>query len=211
MKNLLENDFSNIYDNQGKLHAINEMIVTGSFRFCDHYACNSCIPFFSHNCEHETLRFYSNSSVHCLDIESFFNSFRHLSGDRCDKLLYNNQKCVLMDMYCGMSEYLEPHQLEGKIVTGKKEKVRNQIEKTIDRLYSIPSIATFLNNLPEKVGLFGYRSKDDTLFASIPKQISASMNIFLKMAKMQAHRKLSAPMSHGFRFMMCSYPQEYRW
>ena len=116
-----------------------------------------------------------------------------------------------MDMYCGMSEYLDPHLNDGNMVIGKKTKVRQQIEKTIDRLYTIPDIATFVNGIPEKLGIFAYRAKDDGLFANVPSQISRSREMFLRISKAQANRKLAAPMSHGFKYVMHSYPSVYRW
>ena len=97
------------------------------------------------------------------------------------------------------------------MVIGKKTKVRQQIEKTIERLYSITDIAVFVDGLSEKFGIFAYRAKDDGLFANVPVRISRSKAMFLRFSKEQANRRLAAPMSHGFKYVMHSYPSVYQW
>lgn len=211
MKDLLEKHMSMLYDNKGTIHLMNEITVSGAFSLKDDKACGQCIPFFSGNCGHETFLIHSNSDIHCLDIEAFFDGFKNVLGDRCDRLLYDGRKCVLLDLYCGMSEYLDPHKKEKKVVTGKKEKARNQIEKTIERLCSVHDIEDYLNGMSEKVGVFGYRSKDEEMFKNIPKTLRQSEKAFLMPYIMQAERRLASPMSHGFIFLMHSYPKRYEW
>lgn len=211
MKQLLETQFSQRYDTHGRSHPINEVIINNEIALCDYKACNRCIPFFASVCGHETFLLHVSSPVKMLDIESFINSFPNIQGERCDGLFHDGRKIVLMDMYCGMSEYLDPHLNDGNMVIGKKTKVRQQIEKTIDRLYSIPNIAVFVDGLSEKFGIFAYRAKDDGLFANVPVQISRSKAMFLRSSKEQAKRRLAAPMSHGFKYVMHSYPSVYKW
>lgn len=211
MKDLLEKHMSMLYDNKGTIHLMNEITVSGAFSLKDDKACGQCIPFFSRNCGNETFLIHTNSDIHCLDIETFLNGFKNVSGDRCDRLLYDERKCMLLDLYCGMSEYLDPHKKEKKVVTGKKEKARNQIEKTIERLCSVHDIEDYLNGMSEKVGVFGYRSKDEEMFKNIPKTVRKSEKAFLMFYKMQAERRLASPMPHGFYFIMHSYPKRYEW
>lgn len=211
MKQLLEVQFSQQYDSHGRSHSIGEVVVNGDYSLYDDNSCNPCISFFKLHCNKQTILFYSTSPVKLLDIESFLNSFPKLQGERCDRLLYDARKLILMDMYCGMSEYLDPHLKDGNIVVGKKTKVRQQIEKTIDILYSVHDIAKFMDGITEKLGVFAYRAKDDGLFANVPVQISRTREMFLRISKAQANRRLAAPMSHGFKYVMHSYPQVYKW
>ena len=211
MKQLLETRFSQHYDANGRSHPVNEVTINGDVALSDYHACNICKSFFYMTCGHQTFLLHASSPVKMLDIESFINSFPNIQGERCDRLLHDGRKIVLMDMYCGMSEYLDPHLNDGNMVIGKKTKVRQQIEKTIDRLYTIPDIATFVNGIPEKLGIFAYRAKDDGLFANVPVQISRSKAMFLRSSKEQEKRRLAAPMSHGFKYVMHSYPSVYQW
>ncbi len=211
MKDLLEKHMSMLYDNKGTIHVMNEITVSGVFSLKDDKACGQCIPFFSRNCGNETFLIHTNSDIHCLDIETFLNGFKNVSGDRCDRLLYDERKCMLLDLYCGMSEYLDPHKRSRTVVAGKKEKARNQIEKTIERLYSVQDIADHLDRMEEKTSVFGYRSKDEEMFKNIPKTVRKSEKAFLMFYKMQAERRLASPMSHGFIFLMHSYPKRYEW
>lgn len=211
MKQLLEEQFSKAFDANGHIHPVKERIINGDISFRDEKACSVCKHFFYSQCGHQTFLIHTTTDIHSIDIELYFNSFHQLKGERCDILFYDQNKCVLMDMYCGMSEYLNPHLMKGEIVAGKKEKVRIQISETIERLYSVPAIATFLDRLPIKEGVFGYRAKDEHLFLNTPKVISSTVQMFLRWSAMQANRRLAAPMEHGFRFLMNSYPHIYQW
>lgn len=211
MRHLLEHQFTEVYDNSGKAHSADLRVIAGDVTFRDSKACDVCIPFFYKGCGHQTFLIHTDSTVNAIDIERFLNTFKSLPGDRCDYLFYDDHKCVLMDLYCGMSEFLDPHRRDSEIVRGKKEKVRSQITKTIERLYSVPALASRLDGMHIKEGVFGYRSKDDGLFAKVPKTVATSFDAFLLMSRAQANRRLAAPMVHGFRFLTCQYPNIYQW
>lgn len=211
MKQWLENQFAQHYDTQGNRHVVREDVLVGDAALHDAHACGSCIPFFSSTCEHETFRIHTAHPVSCLALEEFFNGFRNLPGERCDVMLVDERKVALVDMYCGMSDYLEPHAVDGKKTIGKKAKVRQQIESALTRLCSIPEIASFLAGVPEKVGIFAYRAKDEELFVNVPRQVSRSMNMFLRLNKAQNERRLSLPMPHGVVYVMHAFPALYEW
>ena len=211
MKLLLENQFAQRYDPQGGVHVVREEVLVGDAGLHDECSCRACQPFFSEACEHETFRFHADNPVRCLALEEFFNGFRNLRGERCDVMLLDGRKVALVDMYCGMSDYLEPHWVEGQRAIGKKAKVRQQIEATLARLCTVPEIASFLDGMPEKAGIFAYRAKDEDLFVRVPRQVSRSVNMFLRLNKEQNKRRLSLPMSHGFTYIIHAYPARYAW
>lgn len=211
MKQLLENQFARMYDSSRKVHTVHEEILEGDVALYDEHACRGCIPFFSNACEHETFKLHTESAVTFLAIEAFFNGFQHLKGERCDAMLLDDHKVVLLDMYCGMSEYMDPHWVDGKEAVGKNMKVRQQIEATLQRLYAVPEIAAHLDGLPERIGIFGYRAKDAGLFQNVPRTVSRAMDMFLAIRRNQQARRLAMPMSHGFRYVMLAYPDTYNW
>lgn len=211
MKELLENQFSLMYDPSRKRHTVQEDVLIGDRSLRDEQSCGQCKPFFTQTCEHETFLIHADSSVRLLAIEGFLNSFPKIEGERCDVLLFDENKIVLLDMYCGMSDYLDSHRVEGKEVIGKKAKVRQQIEATLNRFYTVEDIAVYLDAIPEKFGVFAYRAKDEELFTNVPKTVARSMNQFLGISKAQTKRRLAAPMSHGFRYVMQAYPNRYQW
>lgn len=210
MKILLEKYFSLHHDKV--THQVNSREINGDCYFYDNFSCQQCIPFFKRYCKHETFLLHTNSIVNAIEIEQFLNSFINLHNcERCDILLTDNHKIALIDMYCGMSEYLYDHTIEGKQAIGKKTKARRQIESTIKLLCEIPEINDALNNMTEKIGIFAYRAKDDELFANVPKIVSNSMDKFLIIGNQQAKRQLAAQMSNGFKYIMHHYPDRYQW
>lgn len=211
MKNLLEEQFSKIFDSDHASHCVKYCQRSGNFSFHDDKACKQCIPFFSENCEHQTFLVHSDAVVEILDIEDFLNSFTSLQGERCDCLLYDASKIAFLDMYCGMSQYVEIHITDGKYVIGKKTKVRQQIEATVNRLYEITDIKNYIESKTERYGIMGYRAKDEEIFRNVPKKISSSVNKFLRIKKILQERRLSLPMRHGFKFIVVAYPSRYLW
>ncbi len=211
MKNLLENEFTDQYEMTGKKHPVSFSTVVGNVSCCDEISCKQCIPFFYSNCGHETFLLYSESELMILKIEEFINSFKKLSGNRCDLMLYDNQKVVLLDMYCGMSNYVDSHYTDGELVKGKRAKVREQITATIDLLYSVSAIAAHLDGIEEKQGIFGCRLKDEEMFLNIPKVVKSSAEAFMATAMAMRKRKISTPLSHNFSYRMVQYPTRYEW
>lgn len=212
MKTLLEEAFASLYDarNKGK-HALLGKVCVGDAALSDNLSCGQCRPFFSMGCDHETFRFHCDAPVDVYDIEKFMNGFAQIKGERCDAMLLGEGKLALLDMYCGMSDYLDQHFNDGKLVSGKKAKVRSQIEATIRLLYSCPEVASFIDGMKERVGIFGYRAKDEEHFQNVPKQVAQSVSKFLGFQRSIAKRRLAAPMSHGFVYVMHSFPERYIW
>ena len=116
-----------------------------------------------------------------------------------------------MDMYCGMSEYIDDHLLNNAVTVGKKAKVREQIESVIAILYKVDDIAHYLDQKKSKIGIFGYRAKDAELFANVPKKVNNTMNSFLIIQKALNKRRLKLPMSHDFQYVMNEYPKVFQW
>lgn len=210
MKTLLENDFALRYGDGGQSYSINTL-VKSEFLLGDYHACNQCRPFFKMGCDHVIFHVVANNEVVYIPIEDFINQFPELSDkERCDVLLYDEQKIVLADMFCGMSGYAEDHLREGKMVIGKKAKVFNQIESTLDILYTIPTIATLIDSKVSKIGVFACRLVDMEHFIS-PSQMSSSMNMFLHMNRHLSQKPIAIRMKHGFEYVTCRYADVYQW
>lgn len=209
MRELLQNQFSRQYDASGKSHIVNVVVERGDFSMHDDISCHQCQPFFSEQCEHETFKVSCRSEVERFRLEEFLNGFDSIRTDRCDAMLVGDNKLVLVDMYCGMSDYLDNHITDGRPVVGKKTKVRQQIESTL--LCSVNEIRAYIEGIDIKEGVFVYRAKDEEIFQNIPRKVTASYEKFMKFNREISRRRLQLPMEYGFRYVMISYPVHYVW
>ena len=212
MKQLLEHQFAEHYDPEHKDEHVVVETLSNEYKLRDEHACSQCIPFFTRDCERETFLLHAENSVSYINIEDFINGFQSLDGrQRCDALFYDEHKLVLMDMYCGMSEYVDEHLCDKVRVVGKKTIVREQIESLISILYEVDAVAQCIDEKVSKIGIFGYREKDAELFLNVPRKVNHSMEAFFKMTKAANERRLKLPMSHGFQYIMNAYPKVYEW
>ena len=212
MKALLLNNFTSLHHKQHGTISLDEQSVNGVVSLNDDVACRSCIPFFSVSCEHEVLKLDTqNTSISVVNIEKFLDNFDEVKGRRCDFLMFDSNKIVLLDMTCSMEEYLSPHLVEGLPQQGKRLVARTQIEHTLDILTAEPAILAYINNKEKKEGVLAYRAKDEDLFSNVPKVIEKTANVWLRMEEDFESRKLSFPMSYGFVFKSIKYPEVYNW
>lgn len=188
-----------------------QQLGQGTITLSDPVACQVCSNFFAVGCDRTVFLLGVQGPVNCINIERFFNQFRNIKGGRCDYLLYNNAKIALIDLTCSIEDYLYPHLQDKKMVQGKRLYARYQIEHTLDILMQEHEIADCVNAKETKIGIFGYRVKDENSFQYIPRQIRKEEAAWLAMEKEIEQRKLSFPMSYGFKFEMVKYDNVYNW
>lgn len=210
MKELLENDFVHHYRKRAGMVSVTPCALNGTVPLYDSVACKQCIDFFRIHCPHETFIVNSDNDVFLVDHESLINNLQ-LPGDKCDTLLYDVDKIVLLDMTCSMEHYLDAHHSDGKTREGKRMKSRNQLSKSIERLCAVPTIAARIASYPHRDAILGYRVKDEELFRSVPVQIAKTERVWLALARQRELRNLSTPLSNGFSFKMVRYPKVYQW
>ena len=212
MKTLLINEFTVLHHKQAGTVPLEEQSIYGEKNIKDDKACNDCMHFFSLSCEKQVFKLRTNKQITLINIENFFNSFKEkIKGQRCDFLLYDDSKIILMDLTCTMEEHLFPHLLNEKKRQGKRLSARYQIENTIKVLIEEPVIRNYIDRKGTKLGILAYRVKDEDLFQNVPKSIEKTMKVWLSMENIIETRKLSFPMQFGFTFEMVKYPNVYNW
>lgn len=212
MKHLLDNDYVAAIGKKVGTVIVADMSYTNGFYLTDPISCNGCSYFFKMSCDGKTLLVDANGkTVTVLEHENFMNTCGTNTGGNCDYIIYDNSKVAFIDLYCGLEQFLYDHAVDGVMVKGKRKKVREQAENSIQRLYSVPSIAAYLNSIPDKLGVIGYRVKDDEIYPALPVTISKSEKMMMQMTRELESRHLSSPMSHGFRFLQIKYPQPLTW
>lgn len=212
MKNLLDNDYVAAIGKKIGTVIVAAKSYTNSFSLVDPTSCNVCAYFFKMGCDGKTLLVDANGkAVTVLDHEAFMNNCGTNTGGNCDYIIYDDSKVAFVDLYCGLEQFLYDHTVDGAMVKGKRKKVREQAENSIRRLYSVPSIAAYLDSVPDKLGVIGYRVKDDDIYPPLPVTISKSEQMMMQMARELETRHLSSPMSHDFRFLQIKYPQPLKW
>lgn len=183
----------------------------GIVRLSDPIACQVCPQFFATGCDNTVFLIRVQNVVNCINIERFFNQFHNIKGGRCDYLLYDDTKIALIDLSCSIEDYVYPHIQEEKMVQGKRLYARSQIEHTLDILMQEHEIAGCINIKEKKIGIFGYRVKNEESFQYIPRQILKEEAAWLAMEAEIEQRKLLFPMPYGFKFEMVRYDNVYNW
>lgn len=212
MKQLLEQDFTPKHDISGNRHIARQQLITGRQSFGDPKACSECSPFFrSGGCDNTVFKASFPYPVNKIEIEEFINGFSKIESRRCDLLFWDNDKIVLADMYCGKSDYINEHSVDGKPVQGKKTIVRQQIESTLDLLCSVEPIKEFIYSKTKKTGIMAYRDKYEAHFDDAPAKIRTSVGKFLRPTDAQKRRSLITAIAHGFSYISCRYPDVYQW
>ncbi|GEM_PF-6156118 len=215
MKDLLQNDYISHFGLTGK-YIVPCTSMQGNFALSDDKACQMCIEDDRQHCsndgEQEIMKINANESINAIDIEQFLTLFdgrRAGIKNRCDKLLYNGIKIAFVEMYCGLSRNLYPpyYQKVGKIA-----KARLQIESTIQKLCEVPSIAQRIDGTSQKHGILAYRERHSPQGQeSVPQpdKVQQNMEVFWN-SDFQGNN-LHTNLSHGFKFFVLKYPNEYKW
>lgn len=212
MKDIILQNITKRYYKGTEEKVIEEQLLDdGMNTLSDTIACSNCILFFATACDRDVLALSTKEVVHCINIETFFNQFPNIVGKRCDYILYNKNKIVLIDLTCSLEDYIYPHLNKQKVVRGKRLYAREQIEHTLDILMKEKEIKDYIDLKEQKIGLLGYRIKDEESFQYIPRKIDDVLNAWLAMERELETRKLQFPMSYGFKFEMVKTPEVYKW
>lgn len=213
MKELLENEFALANGRMaGSVPVIARQLPSARVGWADAAACAACSHFFKMNCDHVVLNLLSGGGVTLIEFEYFINGFRQMKGEKCDYILHDKgDKIVLSDFTCSRTEYLENHWRDGKTVVGKRTKVRSQIEESIRKPYAVPTIAAHIDGYKEKIGLLGYRLRDEELSSNLPATLARRQKAFMGEFDALGKRKIALPMPRGFFFVENKYPDIYQW
>lgn len=210
MKTLLENDFVAHYGKRVGAHHVALSQISGIKRLHDSVACKQCPDFFRIHCPHEVFVINCTSSVNVIDYEQFINELG-IKGDKCDLILYDTAKIVLLEMTCSMEGMLTDHLVDGIPQQGKRLKARHQLSDSIHALYNVPSIKDAIAQLQKREAIFAYRIKDEDLFQNVPIVIEKSERVWMELARQRESQQLTLSMPNDFSFQMVKYPNEYVW
>lgn len=210
MKTLLENDFVTYYGKHVGAHHVQLSQINGTKRICDSVACNQCLKFFRYNCQHEVFVIKCASVVNIINYEKFINDCG-VKGDKCDLILYDTDKIVLVELTCSMEGMLTIHFRNGIPQQGKRMKARHQLSDSIHTLCKVTPIKDAIAKLQKRETIFAYRVKDEDLFQNVPIVIEKSERVWLELARQRESQQLILPMPNDFSFQMVKYPDEYVW
>ena len=203
MIDLLEREFARAIGST-KIPMVKSVIYKADFALNDPVACRptDCPTYFRTGCDCIVSKHAVRShAVVVIDIEDFFKQFPTIPGRVCDRLLYDGDKLVLMDMTCSRPGFLEPSPTR----KGKRATAYEQIDATVTKLCKAPEIAKRINGFASRIGLLAIRKKT---FA-IEDKVNRAMDAFSQMRRM--HKSISTPMNNGFVFQTMEYPNSFLW
>lgn len=213
MKQLLENDL--LINKRRQLgHLVRQSVFTDKMLIGDAVACRQCPPFFSRNCDKKVFVVDTHTPINMIEYEEYINrSFAGSHKQCCDMILYDGDKIVFVDMTCSDETLLQAHFRDGNVVQGKRAKCRAQIQDSLDFLYVVPPIASYIGAKTTKRAILAYRVKDITPFNEIEveEHLSKSEKVWLSLMQEYEQRNLSIPMEHGFVYQSVKYPIPYQW
>lgn len=212
MKNLLQNEYPAHFGANGK-YTILSVEKQGVFPLNDEKACRECRGQNKQQCNNEDadthMLLNADHPVTVVDIEGFLNQFdgrRAAIKKRCDKMIYDDNKIVLVDFYCGQQKYVQPYSNTRGEQPGKLAKARHQINSTVEKLCEVPAINERMNGYATKEGIFACRIKQPPAVPILPGSPGAQM--FLNsIPKVKGYTNIA----HGFKFRMLKYPETYEW
>lgn len=206
MQELLDNYFVPAKGGMVGSVSCDATIKNGDFSLVDDVACAQCRPFFHSTCNYEVLKLHSDQPVELINLEKFICELKAEKGGVCDFLISGRDKILFIDLRCGFSKYLEPHLVKGVEKDGKKATSRKQTEVSINRLYEEEHLSSHIDGCQYKIAMLGYRNIDKEIFQTCPSTISKAEEASLSMMRDLQSKRLATPLSHGFRFIMVSYP-----
>ena len=111
---------------------------------------------------------HADHPVTVVDIEGFLNQFdgkKAALKDRCDRMLYDNNKIVLVDFYCGQQKFVPPYSNTQGEQPGKLAKARHQINSTVEKICEVPSINERIAHYATKEGMPYQEARTQPRFA----------------------------------------------
>ncbi len=212
MKNLLLNEYPAHFGANGR-YDISSVENQGTFPLNDEKACRECRGQNKQQCSEEDadrhMLLHADHPVTVVDIEGFLNQFdgkKAALKDRCDRMLYDDNKIVLVDFYCGQQKFVPPYSNTQGEQPGKLAKARLQINSTVEKICEMPSINEKMDEYASKEGIFACRIKQPTEVTTLPGAVA--MQTFLNSIPQVKGYTIIA---HGFKFRMLEYPEIYEW
>lgn len=189
-------------------------IFNGDFSLNDSKTCSDCTskdPEYV-SCNQHILEISAHKDVHVLNFEQFINQFdgtpAAMTGDRCDYILYDEQKIAFCDVSCSSRKWVEPN--EGKYPQGKRAKVYDQMKNSLNALLSVTLLDSRILSFTFKDAIFGWRERDN-----YGEQDRAMLNMMLFSETPSSQEKVLHTdlytMGHNFSFVEVEYPQKYIW
>lgn len=145
-----------------------------------------------------------------VDFENFIGSWRGNAGtgQRCDFLIYDGTDYVVFnELSCCRLLYVEdqlPEDGNGGLRKGKRSKAFMQIRESIEKLYAVPQIAEYMDRIPNRVGLFSYRTNDAE--NSI---VGNSFRSFGRVKQIFSNIRLEESLPYGFVSEQRIYPDSF--
>lgn len=191
----------------------NSLLDAGISSLRDSKACSECKQQGKNCCEtEEILRISHNYSITKVELEKFFTQFdgtrRSSLKDKCDILLFDDKdhRIAFCEMTCSQSKYIEPYENSKGHQVGKRAKAHKQLKSSIDKLASVPDIASSMNRYNHRTALFAVRHKGSNNQSS---EIS-NVNKFIIFPK-SIQTDAKSDIGNGFSFEVVEYPNIYQW
>lgn len=210
MKDLLKNRFAKSLG-LTRIVDVNFYQNTGSLTFTDNKSCSDCerktASIFAECTDKTVLKaHFGNNNVCFIELEKFLDQFANVSylakGGKCDLMMYDDIKCVFVELSCLNAKYLEDN--DNKL--GKKTKARQQLYNTILKLQKSPDVADKINSYQIKQAIFAYREKNKITTGDKIEKTMSVFNMTSKISKMYMSK-----MEYGFTFVNIEYPNVYQW
>ena len=120
-------------------------------------------------------------------------------------MIYDENKILFADMYCGNRKNLYPlnNKNDGKIAYARK-----QIVETFEKLYKVPALQTKLDSFLMKDGILAVREKEYNSLGDY-KELQ-NMAVFIQSSESMSIGKPSM-LDHNITFKIVKYPDMYEW
>ncbi len=211
MIDCLQNDFTAHFGLTGT-YTVVHYTAQGNVVFHDDKACEDCKKVNKQQCDNATdeqnFLLFSDSDFEVVQIEKYFNQFngkRAGLSNRCDLMLFSDDKIAFVDMYCGQQKFIYSYINQKGLQEGKLAKARKQITNVIEKLCEVPSIHLKLLLYHKKTGVFACRKKQPVGEGTLDEE---NMQVFINTtAETDTHTLLT----NGFEFVVVDYPDVYAW
>lgn len=219
MKRTLEDYLAKGY-NSPKRIKVDEVIVTGDYSLCDSKACVDAQRLLEKaqkkvcpdDCQKVMAQIHVASHSGLIHLEELITKqlprIKTLNeGGVCDILVSNKNAIVFIELSCTLSHYLDKHQQYDKEVPGKRQKAKNQLVNTIDKLNAVNDIKVQISKYSVKRTIFAYRQKDEVLDNTLDNQVLMQMMPFDSFHLKAVEDHMILDLSNGFTFEEIRYPE----
>lgn len=219
MKELLETFFGTYYHSTKQATA-DSKILQGLMEFADSKACDDCRRHdyeLATACDNVVLKCDSSGQlVEVIEFEQFIDQYSYLkalpSKRKCDLLLVGNEKIVFCDMTCSRAKYIGTYVMSnGNSKIGKRMVAMEQIRSSVGLLLAVPEIANDISMKKERIALFAYRMKPNSIKDGFDSNVSKSMSSLSLVERKILQQPMYIDIGNGFMFTEICYPETYIW